>query len=105
MGIVYKALDTTLEQEVALKLIQPALSRIPEFIERFKREVRLTREISHPNIRRVQDIGEAGGTLYLTMAWIAGETLRQLLRRAGRPPLGPPPPEIGRTQSLTAGPS
>jgi len=84
MGIVYKAIDTTLDQEVALKLIQPVLSRIPDFIERFKSEVRLTREISHPNICRVHDIGEAGGTLYLSMAWIAGETLRQLLRRAGR---------------------
>jgi tetratricopeptide (TPR) repeat protein len=84
MGIVYKAIDTALDQEVALKLIQPALSRIPDFVERFKSEVRLTREISHPNICRVHDIGESGGTFYLTMAWIAGETLRQLLRRAER---------------------
>jgi eukaryotic-like serine/threonine-protein kinase len=84
MGIVYKALDTTLDQDVALKLIQPALSRIPDFVERFKSEVRLTRQVSHPNICRVHDIGEAGGAFYLSMAWIQGETLRQLLRRAGR---------------------
>src|SRR5574341_424442 len=76
MGVVYKAIDKILRQEVALKLIQPALARIPAYVERFKREVRVTRQISHPNVCRVHDLGDHGGILYLSMEWIHGETLR-----------------------------
>jgi serine/threonine-protein kinase len=82
MGIVYKAIDTALEQTVALKLIQPWLARSPAFVERFKNEVRLTRQIAHPNVCRVHDLGESDGILYLSMEWIEGETLRQLLHQA-----------------------
>ncbi len=83
MGVVYKAIDTILGQTVALKLIQPALARLHAFTERFKNEVRLTRQITHPNVCRVHDIGESRGILHLSMEWIEGETLRQLLAQAG----------------------
>ncbi|HEY2955752.1 MAG TPA: tetratricopeptide repeat protein [Candidatus Eisenbacteria bacterium] len=84
MGVVYKAIDQVLDQEVALKLIHPALARIPEFVERFKREVRVTHQISHPNVCRVHDLGECDGVPYISMQWIHGQTLQQLLSQAGR---------------------
>jgi len=83
MGIVYKAIDTMLDAEVALKVIQPALSQMPGFIERFRREVRVTRQITHPNICRFHDIGDERGILYVSMEWIEGETLRELLGKTG----------------------
>jgi tetratricopeptide (TPR) repeat protein len=83
MGVVYKAIDTELDTGVALKLIQPALTGMPAFVERFRREVKITRQITHPNICRVHDIGRAGDVLYLSMEWIEGETLQQLLKKAG----------------------
>ena len=84
MGVVYKALDTVLDQQVvALKLIQPSLASIPTFVQRFKREVRLTRKVAHPNVCRVHDLGEGDGVLYLSMEWIGGETLGRLLQKAG----------------------
>ncbi len=84
MGVVFKAIDRTLDKNVALKIIQPHQAGNPGFIERFKREVRLTQQITHPNVCRVYDLGEQDGTYYLSMQWIDGETLRKLLRQAGR---------------------
>jgi tetratricopeptide (TPR) repeat protein len=83
MGIVYKAIDTMLDAEVALKVIQPALAEVPGFIERFRREVRVTRQITHPNICRFHDIGNDQGIFYVSMEWIEGETLRELLGKTG----------------------
>ena len=83
MGIVYKARDTELDTVVALKLIQPALASDPVSLQRFRREVRVTREISHANVCRVYDIGSHEDVLYLSMEWIEGETLRLLLLQAG----------------------
>src|SRR4029450_9694534 len=83
MGIVYKAIDRTLGGSVALKLVQPGLAPDPRFLDRFKREVRLTRQVSHRNVCRVHDIGESEGVLYLSMEWIEGETLRRLLNQTG----------------------
>jgi serine/threonine protein kinase len=83
MGVVYKAIDKALDCEVALKLIRPEMAENPSYLERFRREVRITRQITHPNICRVHDIGSGEGLLYLSMEWIEGETLQQLLRKAG----------------------
>ncbi len=88
MGIVYKARDNELEgQVVALKIIRPALARLPAYADRFRREVKVTRRITHPNICRVHDIGEwtgeSGRILFLSMEWIEGETLQQLLKQTG----------------------
>ena len=80
MGIVYKAFDTSLDQEVALKLIRADLAGDEEFVDRFKQEVRLTRQISHPNVCRVHDLGDSHGLLFLSMEWLQGETLSQLLK-------------------------
>jgi len=82
MGVVYRALDETLNEPVALKLLRPELIHAPQFTERFKREVRLTRQLRHANVCRVFDIGEEEGKLFLSMAWVSGETLRNHLDRA-----------------------
>ena len=87
MGEVYHAEDLTLEQPVALKFLPQALSRDAARLKRFRREVRTARQITHPNVCRVYDIGEANGQVFLSMEYIDGEDLSSLLRRIGRLPL------------------
>ena len=86
MGEVYHADDLTLEQPVALKFLPEELSRDEERLRRFRREVRIARQISHPYVCRVHDIGEADGLSFISMEYIEGEDLRSLLRRIGRLP-------------------
>jgi serine/threonine-protein kinase len=86
MGDVYRADDLTLDQSVALKFLPEELSQNPGALGRFRGEVRLARQISHPNLCRVYDIGEADGLHFLSMEYIRGEDLRSLLRRIGRLP-------------------
>ncbi|MFN8548760.1 MAG: serine/threonine-protein kinase [Candidatus Eisenbacteria bacterium] len=86
MGEVIRADDLKLGQQVALKFLPPALARDPGALARFHREVRVARQISHPNVCRVFDIGEAEGQPFLTMEYIDGEDLASLLRRIGRLP-------------------
>jgi len=81
MGVVYRAVDETLGETVALKLLRPEFAHAPQFAERFKREARLTRQLRHRNVCRVFDIGEEEGTLFLSMAWVSGETLRRHMER------------------------
>jgi serine/threonine protein kinase len=84
MGEVYRAEDLTLGQVVALKFLPPALVRDPEWLTRFRGEVRAARQVSHPNVCRVYDIGEADGQTFLSMEFVGGEDLATLLRRIGR---------------------
>jgi serine/threonine-protein kinase len=86
MGEVYRADDLKLEQPVALKLLPASLSQNADAQARFLREVRVARQVSHPNVCRVFDIGEADGLSFLTMEYIDGEDLATLLRRIGRLP-------------------
>ena len=86
MGEVYHAEDLTLDQPVALKFLPQELSRDEERLRRFRREVKIARQISHPNVCRVHDIGQADGLTFLSMEYIHGEDLRSLLRRIGRLP-------------------
>ena len=83
MGEVYRADDLELGQTVALKFLTvfpgDATAR-----DRLRAEVRVARQIAHPNVCRVYDIGESDGRLYLTMEYVAGEDLAALLRRVGR---------------------
>src|SRR5262245_18193294 len=84
MGEVYRADDLKLGQPVALKLLPPALAQDPDWLERFHAEVRLSRQVSHPNVCRVYDAAEIEGRQVLTMELIYGEDLATLLRRIGR---------------------
>ena len=86
MGEVYRADDLRLGQTVALKFLPPDLAQDPRRLDYFHEEVRLTRQISHPNVCRVYDIGEVDGQYFLSMEYIDGEDLKVLLRRIGRLP-------------------
>ena len=83
MGEVYRADDLKLGQPVALKFLPPALATDPVRRERFFSEVRITRQLSHPNICRVYDIEEVDGLHFLSMEYIDGEDLDSLLKRIG----------------------
>ena len=86
MGEVYRADDLKLGHPVALKFLPEALRRDAGALERFLGEVRTARRVSHPNVCRVHDVGEAGGQPFLSMEYIDGEDLSSLLRRIGRLP-------------------
>jgi Protein kinase domain len=86
MGEVYRATDLKLKQPVALKFLPPAASGDPRLLARFHGEVRVARQISHPNVCRVYDIGDVNGLPYISMEYIDGEDLASLLRRIGRLP-------------------
>ncbi|MFQ5463178.1 MAG: serine/threonine-protein kinase [Phycisphaerae bacterium] len=86
MGEVYRADDLKLRQSVALKFLPAALSKDSRRLERFHHEVRVARQVSHPNVCRVYDIGEAEGQPFISMEYVDGEDLASLLRRIGRLP-------------------
>jgi eukaryotic-like serine/threonine-protein kinase len=86
MGEVYRAEDLKLGQPVALKLLPVHVAHEDERMRRFIAEVRLARGITHPNVCRVYDIGEADGHTFLSMEYVDGEDLASLLRRIGRLP-------------------
>jgi CheY-like chemotaxis protein len=89
MGVVYRAHDRDLDEDVAIKLLDPdLLSEDDGAIERFKTEIRLARQISSPHVVRTHDFGEWMGTYYLTMEYVVGITVRQLIERRGK--LAPP---------------
>ncbi len=83
MGEVYRADDLKLGQAVALKFLPPKLADDPVRRERFFAEVRITRQLSHPNICRVYDIQEIDGRHFLSMEFIDGEDLASLIKRIG----------------------
>jgi serine/threonine-protein kinase len=86
MGEVYRADDLKLEQPVALKFLPHGLDEGGERLARFYREVRVARQVSHPAVCRVYDVGEAEGHFFLSMELVDGENLASLLRRIGRLP-------------------
>ena len=84
MGVVYRARDLTLDRPVALKLIAPSFAMDPVFRARFERECRLAAAIDHPHAVELFHAGEQDGLLYVTMRYIEGTDLRELLHGAGR---------------------
>jgi serine/threonine-protein kinase len=86
MGEVYRADDLLLRQPVAMKFLPRAATSNESAVSRFRNEVRVAREVSHPNVCRVYDIGEAEGLTFLTMEYVDGEDLERLLRRIGKLP-------------------
>ena len=86
MGEVYRADDLRLGQTVALKFLPPELAKDQKRLEYFHNEVRLARQIAHPNVCRVYDIGEVDGQHFISMEYIDGEDLKTLLHRIGRFP-------------------
>lgn len=86
MGMVYRADDLKLGQVVALKFLPVSFAQDKDRVERFHAEVRIARQVSHPNVCRVYDIGEVSGHYFLTMEYVDGEDLSTLLGRIGRLP-------------------
>jgi serine/threonine protein kinase/tetratricopeptide (TPR) repeat protein len=84
MGKVYKAQDNELDRTVALKLIRPELARDASSLQRFKQELLLASRISHRNILRIHDLGDVGGVKFISMAYIQGMDLHELIARMGK---------------------
>lgn len=88
MGSVYRAHDTALDRDVAVKVLRPEMATEPGFQERFRREAFAAGRLANPNIIPIYDAGEIDGRLYLVMPIIDGVDLHTLLRRDG--PMSPP---------------
>ena len=90
MGIVYRATDTQLDEVVAIKTLPgDVMQRSPEDLERFKREIRLARKITHRNVLRTYDYGEAEGVYFISMEYVRGYTLAELLAEAAGNQMAP----------------
>lgn len=83
MATVYRAVDTRLDRVLALKVMHPALAADASFVERFIREAKSVARLAHPNVVQVFDQGAEGAYVYLAMEYVAGCTLRDVLRERG----------------------
>ncbi|WP_267241202.1 Stk1 family PASTA domain-containing Ser/Thr kinase [Streptomyces sp. PR69] len=83
MATVYRAVDTRLDRVLALKVMHPALAADASFVERFIREAKSAARLDHPNVVGVFDQGAEGAYVYLAMEYVAGCTLRDVLRERG----------------------
>jgi serine/threonine protein kinase/Flp pilus assembly protein TadD len=86
MGAVYRAEDKKINEEVALKLINPQISSDRKIIARFSQELKIARKITHRNVCRMHDLGESGGAYFITMEYVEGEDLKSLIKRIGQLP-------------------
>jgi serine/threonine-protein kinase len=88
MGVVYRAFDRELQEPVAIKTLKAeALAGGSVGLERFKQEIRLARKIAHRNVVRTYDLGEQNGMYYLTMEYVEGTSLKQLINSRGKLPV------------------
>src|SRR6195952_1705307 len=87
MSTVYRAMDVTLERQVAIKLMNREVSSDSDQLERFRREARAVAQPSHPHIVGVIDAGEEDGRPYIVFEYVEGETLKDRIRRMGRLPV------------------
>jgi tetratricopeptide (TPR) repeat protein/TolB-like protein len=83
MGAVYKAYDRELDRTVAIKVIRPEMAQNLDVLERFKREIILASKVTHRNVLRIHDFGEAGDVKFISMNYVEGESLTNLLQREG----------------------
>jgi len=102
MGMVYRARDEQLDVTVAIKVLRPDLAGDGRWLERFKQELVLARQVTHPNVVRIHDIGSDGDRVFLTMDFVPGRSLRDLLAEHRR--LAPErAAEIARQLALALG--
>ena len=88
MGMVYQAVDRELGETIAIKTLKSDfMAQDDTALERFRGEIRLARKISHRNVVRTHDIGESGGVYYITMEFVEGKSLKELIRSHGRLPV------------------
>src|SRR4051794_4603590 len=87
MGIVYKARDRETGEVVAIKVLKSDIATDTQMLDRFKNELRLARQITHRNVARLYEFHRAGDSVYLSMEFVDGESLRALLQRTGKLPV------------------
>jgi tetratricopeptide (TPR) repeat protein len=103
MGIVYRAQDEQLDLPVALKVLRPEHASDPRFLERFRRELILARQVSHRNVVRIHDLGQDGDLHFLTMDLVEGTSVRELLETGGALPLERAVPIVKQIARALAG--
>ena len=84
MGSVYRVIDKQIDEEMALKILNPNIASDKSTINRFKNELKLARKITHKNVCRMHDINEDDGTFYITMEYVPGEDLKSFVKRSER---------------------
>jgi serine/threonine protein kinase len=113
MGEVYKARDTRLDRDVAIKILAPGIAASPEARQRFEREARTISQLTHPHICALYDVGQHEGTEYLVMELVEGESLASRLAKGALPTeqtlawfseSAGEPPRATRASSLTGKP-
>ena len=87
MGQVYKVLDKEIDEKIALKLINAEIAINEETIERFRKELKFARKISHKNVCRMFDLGKFDDIYYIAMEYVEGEDLKSFIRKVGQVPL------------------
>jgi eukaryotic-like serine/threonine-protein kinase len=87
MSTVYRAFDTVLERQVAVKLMHRDIAHNPDQLERFRREARAVAQLNHPHIVQVIDAGEDDAMPFIVFEYVEGETLKERIRRFGRLPI------------------
>src|ERR1700751_2622411 len=85
MGEVYRARDTKLKREVAIKILPDQFSRDPDRVGRFQREAEVLASLNHPNIAAIYDLQEANGSRFLVLELVEGETLPERIKRGPIP--------------------
>jgi serine/threonine protein kinase/tetratricopeptide (TPR) repeat protein len=88
MGRVYKALDTEINEEIALKVLLPQVANDATTMERFGNELKIARQITHKNVCRVYHLGKYEDSHYITMEYVSGEDLKSFIRRSGQLAVG-----------------
>jgi serine/threonine-protein kinase len=84
MAVVYRAVDTLLQRQVAVKVLRESYAGDPAFLARFQREAQASASLDHPNVVTVYDVGQDGDRHYIVMEYIDGQDLKTLIRRKGR---------------------
>ena len=88
MGRVYRAHDTKVGEEIAVKVIKPEIAADKGTVERFKNELKIARKIVHKSVGRVYDLNEEKGTFYITLEYVRGEDLKAFIRSSGQMAVG-----------------
>ena len=88
MGRVYKVLDKEVEEQIALKLLNPEIASNEKIIMRFRNELKLARKISHKNVCRIHDLSKEEGIPFITMEYVPGEDLKSMIKMMGKLSVG-----------------
>ncbi len=83
MGIVYRAYDKKIGEEIALKVLHPEIALDERTVDRFRNEIKLARKITHKNVCRLHELHEEGKTLFITMEYVPGQDLKGLIKKTG----------------------